>query len=170
MLLRNLDLTMLVIHSFIFCLLGTKPNQVEVSGWLWIWNQPFFPWCTGKKTRHCPSMLSDGRQLQASLWMHPSQFHCQKLQGHHANAKRSHSITWPLTGAVSAICDSITPNFNDNHFIASDSLGLPFKRGSARWLISALCGVSLGGSSMNEGSKMASPHVWQLVLPVTRGA
>ena len=89
--------------------------------------------------------------------MHASQFHFQKLQGHHANAKRSHSITWPLIGAVSSICDSITPNFNDNHYIAFDSLGLPFKQGSARWLISAPCGVSLGGSSMNEGSKMALP-------------
>ena len=73
MLLRNLDLTMLVIHSFIFCLLGTKPNQVEVSGWLWIWNLPFFIWCTGKKTWHCPSMLSDGDNLRLPCeCMHPS--------------------------------------------------------------------------------------------------
>ena len=88
---------------------------------------------------------------------------------------RGVKITWPLIGAVCAPCDCITPNCDDNHFTASDSLGLPCKQHSVSWLVSAPCGVSLGGSSMNEGSKMASPpclavdaacHMGSLISPL----
>ena len=165
---------MLVIHSFIFCLLGTKPNQVEVSGWLWIWNLPFFPLCTGEKTWQCPNTLSDGGNLRFPCeCVHPSS--TARSYKHSMQMPRGVTIPWPLIGAVCAPCDCTTPNFDDNHFTASDSLGLPCKQHSVSWLVSAPCGVSLGGSSTNEGSKMASPpclavdaacHMGSLISPL----
>lgn len=72
-------------------------------------------------------------------------------------AKRSHSITWPIIGAVSVICDCTTPNLNDNHCIVLDSLGQAFKQaGLSR--MAHLCSMcyQLGGSTVKERSKMAS--------------
>lgn len=172
MLLRNLYLTIPVIHSFIFV---TSGCQGQPGGSIWValdW-EPAHRFLPGNRQEDLamPSHAVWWRQSQSSLWMHASQFHCQKQQRHHANTKRSHSITWPLTGAVSVTCGCITPKFNDNNFIASDSVGQAFKQGSAGWLVSVPCGVSLGGSTVNEGSNVgsllcAACHLGSLISPL----
>ena len=69
MLLRNLDPTILVIHSFIFVPLGAKPNQVEVLDWLGTENLPFLDRVhrQGDLTMHSPVLSDRGNLINACI-------------------------------------------------------------------------------------------------------
>ena len=150
MLLRNLYLTIPVIHSFIFV---TSGCQGQPGGSIWValdW-EPALPF-------HDAQARRPGNALACCLMEAISIFPVNAC------------IPVPLP-VPQFHCGCITPKFNDNNCIAPDSVGRAFKRGSAGWLVSAPCGVSLGGSTVNEGPKMASLlcaacHLGSLISPL----
>lgn len=154
-----------------FCFLGAKPNQVEVCEWLWIDNLPFLHVVHRQRdlTMHS-HVLSDWGNLQLHGKCMHSQFLSHKQQRHHTNANRSHSITWPIPGAVSVTCGLLTPKLNASHLIAYDSLKQAFKQSSTEGLISAPCGISWMTQLRMKNPRWSQSHIWQLMLPVKWGA